>query len=394
MLKGWGWKGANFRPLYEMPLGASKPIVPHYLRQSPIGTRRYLSFGNRYLRSVGLVVRLDGEGGGTTTICSGNCSQGIEYGSAGTTKLLEYIYSGGSLTQVATTGDWIKFVLSVESESQVGTRAVVYQVSMFRTKYLNNCSFYANNYRGFFGDEDIFYLHGPVRAEAVLIGNGQCGYEYATLFYHHSPNAWLVAEDIFDCSDGGLLNYDPDNEYELWQQYQVYEPGHTYNIDTAPVDTLSSYTPSITPCSGTDPDPIDTARIDIYDPSGLIHTGYAPTGTTAPPSITITETSEGGGAFAVQSSEYPQVWYQVPTDYSACTCPDFTQQVSQPSHEARSWVGSNAGGFNPCKHIMAVKRVLQVPQFYTDYVPYIQNTLDGEYVRYDDGESNRLSGHR
>ena len=38
------------------------------------------------------------------------------------------------------------------------------------------------------------------------------------------------------------------------------------------------------------------------------------------------------------------------TPYS-CTCPDF----SQFSSEDRSWLGSKAGPFNPCKHMMAVR---------------------------------------
>jgi hypothetical protein len=38
------------------------------------------------------------------------------------------------------------------------------------------------------------------------------------------------------------------------------------------------------------------------------------------------------------------------TPYS-CTCPDF----SQFSDDARTWLGSKAGPFNPCKHMMAVR---------------------------------------
>lgn len=43
-----------------------------------------------------------------------------------------------------------------------------------------------------------------------------------------------------------------------------------------------------------------------------------------------------------------------PINNMTCTCPDFTQVDG-----GRNWVGSNAGPFDPCKHIMAVKRVLQ-----------------------------------
>jgi hypothetical protein len=36
----------------------------------------------------------------------------------------------------------------------------------------------------------------------------------------------------------------------------------------------------------------------------------------------------------------------------SCTCPDFSQFTSE---ESRDWFGSNAGPFNPCKHMMAVR---------------------------------------
>lgn len=45
-----------------------------------------------------------------------------------------------------------------------------------------------------------------------------------------------------------------------------------------------------------------------------------------------------------------------------CTCPDFTQREN-----SRNWTGSNAGPFNPCKHIMTAKRLLEIPQNYTGY---------------------------
>lgn len=87
--------------------------------------------------------------------------------------------------------------------------------------------------------------------------------------------------------------------------------------------------------------------------------------TTVDPTVTVVP----GVAFEVQSSKYPEVWYEVPLNYSSCTCGDFTQQVTAPARAARSWVGSSAGGFNPCKHIMAVMAKLGVSQSYTDYIP-------------------------
>lgn len=78
------------------------------------------------------------------------------------------------------------------------------------------------------------------------------------------------------------------------------------------------------------------------------------------PEITI----GNGDSFLVTSGTDPWISYEVPLDYSSCTCPDFTQEKDD-----KSWVGSAAGPFNPCKHIMAVKRRLQIPQFYTDYTP-------------------------
>jgi hypothetical protein len=61
-----------------------------------------------------------------------------------------------------------------------------------------------------------------------------------------------------------------------------------------------------------------------------------------------------------------------------CTCPDFTQQEKDGQHwldeslqesngVTRSWAGSAAGPFNPCKHIMAVKRLLGIEQSYGGY---------------------------
>ena len=61
-----------------------------------------------------------------------------------------------------------------------------------------------------------------------------------------------------------------------------------------------------------------------------------------------------------------------------CTCPDFTQQEKEGQHwldeslqesnrVTRSWAGSEAGPFNPCKHIMAVKRLLGIEQSYGGY---------------------------
>lgn len=65
-----------------------------------------------------------------------------------------------------------------------------------------------------------------------------------------------------------------------------------------------------------------------------------------------------------------------------CNCPDFTQNTegspaftdifsvsrwSSILRGRRSWAGSNAGPFNPCKHIMAVKRYRREQQSYTGY---------------------------
>lgn len=66
-----------------------------------------------------------------------------------------------------------------------------------------------------------------------------------------------------------------------------------------------------------------------------------------------------------------------PSGFS-CTCPDFTQQEREGQHwldpslqqgdgVTRNWAGSSAGPFNPCKHIMAAKRLLEIPQSYGGY---------------------------
>lgn len=66
-----------------------------------------------------------------------------------------------------------------------------------------------------------------------------------------------------------------------------------------------------------------------------------------------------------------------PSGFS-CTCPDSTQQEKSGQHwldsslqnangATRSWAGSNAGPFNPCKHIMAAKRLLNIEQSYGGY---------------------------
>lgn len=344
-------------------------------------------------------MRLDGSAGGGT-LCDGNCLEDTQYGTGEGTKLLTYQFPGGSQVQVATTEAWIKFTTAVEEVSQAGTRAVIYAVSNYRNireSYGAGCASLTSldNYRGYFGDEDYFFVYGPCRSEIEIVSGDSCNSTgYAWRLYHHTTNPW--DEDAYpDCSDANsVLTQDADNEYELWTQYEAFEPGHTYNIDYSNQDLLSTYSTTFTPCDGQpDPPPISTRTITVSDPTGIIHTGSAPSGVTSLPTTSIVE-SGATGAYLVQSAEYPEVWYTVPLNYSSCECGDFNQQVSKPARNARSWVGSTAGPFNPCKHIMAVKRLLRISQSFDDYVPYPQN-LGTKVVRYTGGRDNgRLNPYR
>jgi len=63
------------------------------------------------------------------------------------------------------------------------------------------------------------------------------------------------------------------------------------------------------------------------------------------------ERSRSLKAFAISETEYNVNGYTVKVIEDkaiSCTCPDFTQDDG-----GRDWKGSNAGPFNPCKHMMA-----------------------------------------
>lgn len=359
-----------------------KPVArgaPTYIVRSAATTQRYESYGNRYLRSLGLSVRLS-SGGGGGVICSGSCQEGVEYGTPGEIKTLTYQFAGSDPVTIFTGEAWIKFTTATSEKSQAGTRDVMYLVSMsrnIRRNFGGGCSslISLDNYRGYFGDEDDFYVYGPLRSEVNVIGGDSCntfGFEWR--LYHHTTNPW-VDEAIFDCGDAtNFLIEDPDTEYELWTQYDVFEPNAGYNIDYSNQDLLSTYSPTFIPCSGVDPPPTLTRGITISDPTGVIHVGSALPGVTSLPSISIEESGEGS-TYLVESATFPSTWYTVPLTFSSCDCADFTQKVSTPPVPAirpsyfRDWSGSAAGPFNPCKHIMAVGRVLRIPQNYSDYKP-------------------------
>lgn len=114
--------------------------------------------------------------------------------------------------------------------------------------------------------------------------------------------------------------------------------------------------------------------IELYDQNGVFHSAigdrvlpnYANY-----PNVSI-DTGTVAGGYKVLSQKYPYVWYSVPTNYSSCECGDFNQKVTRPPspiRAVRDWTGTNAGAFNPCKHIMKVKQMLGIQQNYNDYVP-------------------------
>lgn len=371
-----------------------------YLRQKDewanvrkgMAAKRYNSYGNRYLRSLGLSVRLGGDGG--STLCgAGSCLANAEYGTPGLIKNLTYQFSDGSPVSIFTTESWIGFFTEEILVSNAGTRQVPYAVSLYRDirNRTNppNCSTITDlfDYSGFYGDADVWYLMGPVRWQISASAGDSCNsFGYRVELFHHTSN-WLdVFQDIFDCSDTGLLEY-TDVEQEWFLDFGDF-PVWT---DFAYVDTFSTYSPVYLPCVGVDPPDSIKQKITVFDSSGVLHT--ATSDSLVPAEVTISQGSLSDGLM-VQSSKYPDVWYSVPANYSSCNCGDFTQRVTIPARAARSWVGTNAGGFNPCKHIMAVKRVLKIPQSFTDYVPYAkQYREDVPKPRYEQ-DNGRLDGYR
>jgi hypothetical protein len=345
--------------------------------KSPLATKRYESYGNRFRRSHKLSVRLGG-GGGSQLCGSGSCSPDIEYGSGSAVKLLEYQFPNGSPVQVATTEDWIKFtILEVISPGAGSREGVVYIAEIFRnlrTKFNPpGCTgtVILNDYSGFYGDGDTWYLMGPVRWQVSIVAGDSCNsIGYRLQLFHHTENWEVIAEDFPSCTNARNKLVYTDVEREWFLDFG----DNPEWIDYAFEDTLSTYRASYSPCSGQGVDPPDSTKlqITITDPTGIIHVGEGEPNNLTPPSISIDQ-GEGGDGFEVQSAKYPQVFYSVPVNYSSCNCGDFmkfTGANNIPLRDYRDWRGSGAGPFDPCKHIMAVKRVLGMPQSYTDYISY------------------------
>lgn len=134
---------------------------------------------------------------------------------------------------------------------------------------------------------------------------------------------------------------------------------------------------------------VDTASVyvvDVFDSTGLIHVSefwdFNEDDLSTYPRVAIYEGNHfqcftpgtlrrPGGVPYYEVQVDPQQSYP-----DACTCPDFTQ-INSPYVDAglepsdRDWTGSAAGPFNPCKHIMAVKRSLGIDFGYPagDFVP-------------------------
>lgn len=360
-----------------------------YLRQKDewanvrkgMAAKRYNSYGNRYLRSCGLSVRLGGDGGGV--LCSGDsCVADTQYGSGSAIKLLEYQFPGKPPVQVATTQDWIRF--SISQEVVYGTVVgATYGVRISASwQVLLAQGSECNQYSHF--DSDSYSLYGPIDiSDPYLFKQDEysCG---TALTYAYSLTHRGIRGFTFGCRFGGAFSSTPITQVILWDYINTIG----YTIE----GTLAQSVEWIRCQDGLPPDPLGL-KITVSDPTGVIHVGRGVPGFLTLPSVSIVEGSPTAG-FVVQSAKYPQVFYSVPANYSSCECGDFNQQVIKPDYAARSWVGTNAGGFNPCKHIMAVKRVLGIPQSFTDYVPYVkQYREDVPKPRYEQ-DNGRLDGYR
>ncbi|AXH76793.1 MAG: hypothetical protein [Caudoviricetes sp.] len=347
--------------------------------KSPLATKRYQSYGNRYLRSLKLPVRLGGSGG--TQLCgSGSCLINTQYGSAGTIKLLTYQFSGQSPVVVTTLTDSISFNVGVSD---------VYPQYVFYT-------FYGGNK---YWIRPSAYYSGGVLFEFSFAGSPfyPSGWEddldYATQFPKDA-----TAGDSFTYSSGSFIDLHAlspvqfDNLIYLRNGIGSVTSFAFFSVDssfkTDPLGASRAY-PNFAFLSY---ELVGTAQqavfIQVFDHDGnVLRTDRGEIGNVIDyPAVDIVEGDAGDG-FAVQSAKYPQVWYSVPTNYSSCECGDFQKYTSVaniPVRDYRDWRGSGAGPFNPCKHIMAVKRVLAIPQNYTDYIsysnfPYVPELLEMNY---------------
>lgn len=341
-----------------------------------MATRRYESYGNRYFRSRTVRIGL----GGQTALCSYRggalpaCNSVELYGDPGASQLMRVIFEDGTPEYLVSGG------LYYELFSDIAYRTCVLKViEGANTFFLQRVN--TNGYETYqIGSPTVIDMVGG--APEVLGGrlgfvDGQAaGYSIPSISSVQYPNT-LAGPPSFP------IPYEPKfpfgTVYFSTRNWSGEPPGtpfyHTPPITTAPyIATPGDQTVDITREGILDFAEFGTVsgrswRLNVYKADGTkigTYVGnYVPSTFFDGPQPQV-EILQGDGSYTAQSQRYPEWRYNVsPT---SCECGDFQQETIYP--KTRIWVGSQAGPFSPCKHMMALNRLLGTSQNYTDYYPY------------------------
>jgi hypothetical protein len=375
--------------------------------RGPLADLRYHSFARRYIRSMFCVARMvgDGSAGGCngSSVLGGTCVPGNAYFCGiGGVILISYQFPGRGLVQIlrqAPVSDvyWVNFRVTELDLFKVTLTISVNRYDVQWTEYkrkVNNIPFCG----------DVCGIRVPITTtynrSVIADVNGR------TLSgrFDYLDNNGLINSDCYQgCPTGTILSDGTvvtspsaiDGFDKYWfDKLRVYVKSYSalgancgtnltlgyqdnlifsknYNFDGGILENDCSISFSnIVKCNNTVLGKVyliefsDYAGVFHSDIGGLVLPNYANY-----PTVSIdTGTVEGG--FKVQSARHPQTWYSVPFNYSSCECGDFNQQVTQPPsplQATREWVGTDAGPFNPCKHIMKIMTLRGEIQHYTDY---------------------------
>lgn len=343
--------------------------------KSPLATKRYQSYGNRFLRSRKLAVRLGGSGG--VQLCgpiAGACTELTNYGSPGTIKQLTFQFSGKDPVTVLTLTDSIYYDIGVGD---------IYEQSAISCYLGGTIRYWVRRFTQYSGGHKFNFTGVPV-SNPVPPPSARYSVDYDTQLpctsdgfaIDFSPSGFVDFLDVTPVTFASTFYYrvglGSSTSFGFAAEIQNTASNPTQIDPEGLINSFTSESEFIFEYYGASIG--QAVYINVFDAGGnLLRSARGQLNVlTDYPTVNIVEGDTGDG-FSVQSAKYPQVWYSVPINYSSCNCGDFLQYTPAPNiplRDYRDWRGSNAGSFNPCKHIMAVKRVMAIAQNFNDYISY------------------------